>query len=261
MSRTFRQAIGLVAASGLVAMMAVPVTAQNEAYVRVVHASPDAPNVDVWVDGETVLTDVPFTAVSDYLVLAAGTYNVQVTATGTSDPVIDADLTLEAGTSYTVAATGLVADITAAVLVDDRAPADGQSKLRVFHASPSAPAEVDVAVTDGAVLVEALAFAEATDYLTVDAGTYPLEIRAAGEDAAALSLEATLEPGENYTAIAMDDPASEAGVQVIIATEAMAEMPNTAMSASTTSLALIGLALVALSLVTALPPAIRRVRS
>ena len=106
MPRTIQRALGLVGALGLVAAMALPVAAQDEAFVRVVHASPDAPNVDVWVDGETVLTDVPFTAVSDYLTLPAGTYNVQVTATGSTDPVIDADLTLEAGTSYTVAATG-----------------------------------------------------------------------------------------------------------------------------------------------------------
>ena len=206
MPRTMQRVFGLIGALGLVAILAMPVAAQNEAFVRVVHASPDAPNVDVWVDGETVLTDVPFTAVSDYLTLPAGTYNVQVTATGSTDPVIDADLTLEAGISYTVAATGLLADITATVLTDDRMPADGQAKLRVFHASPSAPAEVDVAVTDGPILVEALAYPEATGYLTVDAGTYPLEIRAAGDEAAALSLEATLEAGQNYTAIAMDDP-------------------------------------------------------
>jgi hypothetical protein len=95
----------------------------------------------------------------------------------------------------------------------------------------------------------------------VDAGTYPLEIRAAGEQAAALSLEATLKVGQNYTAIAMDDPEGEAGVQVIVATEALANMPNTAMSQQSTSVALIGLALVALALVTALPLAVRRVRS
>jgi hypothetical protein len=260
MTRTVRQALSLAASLGLVAIMAMPAAAQSEAFVRVVHASPDAPNVDIWVDGETVLTDVPFTAVSDYLTLPAGTYNVQVTATGDTMPVIDADLTLEAGMSYTVAATGLLADITATVLTDDRAPIDGQAKLRVFHASPSAPAEVDVAVTDGPILVEGLAYPEATAYLMVDAGTYPLEIRAAGEQAAALSLEATLKAGQNYTAIAMDDPEGEAGVQVIVATEAMANMPNTAMSQQTTSVALIGLALVALALVTALPLAVRRVR-
>ena len=261
MPRIMQRALGLLGGLGLVAALAMPVAAQNEAFVRVVHASPDAPNVDIWVDGETVLTDVPFTAVSDYLTLPAGTYNVQVTATGSTEPVIDADLALDAGMSYTVAATGLLADITATVLVDDRTPADGQAKLRVFHASPSAPADVDVAVTDGPILVEALTYPEATGYLTVDAGTYPLEIRAAGEGAAALSLEATLEAGMNYTAIAMDDPEGEAGVQVIIATEAMAEMPNTATALPTMSVAVIGLAFVGLALVTALPLATRRVRS
>src|SRR5688572_13621790 len=135
MPRTIQRALGPLAGLGLVAALAAPVAAQNEAFVRVVHASPDAPNVDVWVDGETVLTDVAFTAVSDYLALPAGTHNVQVTATGSTDPVIDADLTLDSGVSYTVAATGLLADITATVLTDDRTPANDQSKLRVFHAS------------------------------------------------------------------------------------------------------------------------------
>ena len=260
MPRTLQRALGLLASLGLAAVLAVPVVAQDEAFVRVVHASPDAPNVDVWVDGETVLTDVPFTAVSDYLTLTAGTYNVQVTATGSTDPVIDADLTLEAGTSYTVAATGMLADITATVLIDDRTPATGDAKLRVFHASPSAPAAVDVAVTDGPVLVEALAYPEASDYLTVDPGTYALEIRAAGEADAALSLEATLEAGQNYTAIAMDDPDAEVPVQVIVATEALAETPNTAMTQPTASVALIGLALLALAMARLLvvAPAARR---
>ena len=244
MPRTIRRALVALIPLTLVAALASPAAAQDESFVRVVHASPDAPNVDVWVDGETALTDVPFTAVSDYLELPAGDHNVQVTATGTTDAVIDADLTLEAGTSYTVAAIGPLAEISATVLTDDRVPASGQSKLRVFHAAPSAPASVDVAVTDGPVLVEGLAYPEATEYLTVDPGTYPLEIRAAGETEAALTLEATLEAGQNYTAIAMDG--GTAGVQVIIATEA-AEMPNTAMEAGATTSAVAiaaGLALV-----------------
>lgn len=261
MPPTIRRAIGLLGSISLIALLVMPVAAADEAFVRVVHASPDAPNVDIWVEGEIVLADVPFAAVSDYLALPAGTYNVQVTATGSTDAVIDADLELQAGTSYTVAATGLLADIAPTVLVDDRTPAEGQSKLRVFHASPSAPAAVDIAVTDGPILVEGLAYPEATDYLTVEPGTYALEIRAAGEADAALSLDATLEAGENYTAIAMDDPDGEAGVQVIIATEAMAEVPNTAIAAPTTSVAIIGLALIGLALVSAVPLALRRVRS
>lgn len=256
MQLTMRRAMSLIGSLALTAAVALPVAAQDEAFVRVVHASPDAPNVDVWVDGSTVLTDVPFTAVSDYLAVPAGDHNVQVTATGETDPVIDADLTLAAGTSYTVAAVGLLADISATVLTDDRTPAADQSKLRVFHASPSAPASVDVAVTDGPVLVEGLAYPEATGYLTVDPGTYPLEIRAAGETDAALTLEATLEAGENYTAIAMDG--GDAGVQVIVATEAMA-IPDSAMAAPGVPVAPIGLLLVVMAMAMALPLARRHI--
>lgn len=244
MNFTLRTALGMAGSLVLLVSLAAPTAARDGAFVRVVHASPDGPNVDVWVNGETVLTDVPFTAVSEYLPLPAGTVNVQVTATGSTDPVIDADLTLEAGTSYTVAATGLLADIAPVVLTDDRTPAAGQAKLRVFHASPSAPASVDVAVADGPTLVEGLAFPEATDYLTVDAGAYPLEIRAAGETDAALSLEATLEAGENYTAIAMDG--GDAGVQVIVATEAM-DMPDTAMSVVSAAAPILALGALALT--------------
>jgi hypothetical protein len=248
--RTISRAIGILAGTALVAALAVPVAADahDDAMLRVVHASPDAPNVDVWVDGETVLTDVPFTAVSDYLSVPAGTYNVQVTATGDTTPVIDADLTLEAGTAYTVAAHGLLADITAAVFTDDTAIADGQAKLRAIHLSPSAPADVDIAVTGGDVVVPGLVYPEASGYLTLDAGDYPLEIRAAGDTAAALEFDVTLEANTNYTAFAMD---AEGGVQVIAAVDAeAADMPNTAMVPSTgvnptliAGVALIGLAI------------------
>ena len=250
MTRSIRRLIGTLAAVALVGALAAPAAAADNAWVRVVHASPDAPNVDVWVDGSKVLTDVPFTAVSDYLELAPGEYNIQVVETGTTSPaVIDANLTFEGGMAYTIAATGKLADSTfgPVVLTDDLTTVDGMSKLRVFHASPSAPASVDVAVTDGPILVEGLAYPEATGYLTVDPGTYALEIRAAGDTAAALTLSATLEGGKNYTAIAMDG--GDAGVQVIVAVDA--EMiADTAMAPSRGNLvATIGLIMLAAALV------------
>jgi hypothetical protein len=247
MKRTTRGLIGALLSLSLLGALAGSAAAADAAWVRVVHASPDAPNVDVWVDGDRVLTDVPFTAVSDYLELAAGTYNVQVTATGDTAPVIDADLTLEAGTAYTVAATGLLADIAPVVLVDDTATLADQAKLRIFHASPSAPASVDIAVAGGPILVDGLAYPEASGYLAVDPGDYEVEIRAAGEMDAALTVPATLEAGTNVTAIAMDG--GDAGVQVIVAVDARM-LSDTAMSAPTGGIpvATLGLLLVATGL-------------
>ena len=68
--------------------------------VRVAHLASDAPNVDVYVDGEPVaeLTNVPYGTVSGYLPLPAGPHQVTVYATGdTSTPVIDAPVEVAGG--------------------------------------------------------------------------------------------------------------------------------------------------------------------
>jgi Domain of unknown function (DUF4397) len=62
--------------------LAAPALAQGtpEAQVRVAHLSPDAPNVDVSVNGEPVaaLQNVPYGTVSPYLPLPAGSQRVTV---------------------------------------------------------------------------------------------------------------------------------------------------------------------------------------
>ena len=69
--------------------LAAPTMAADSANVRVLHASPDAPSVDIYLDDAVVdaLTNVPFGTISDYLPIPAGDHNVKVYATGTtSDP-------------------------------------------------------------------------------------------------------------------------------------------------------------------------------
>ena len=133
------------------------------ATLRVAHLSPDAPGVDVYLDGQVVngLTGVPFKAVSGYLTVGATTHNVKVYVAGTTtDPVIDANLTLLPGTAYTVAATGLVSagDLKPLVLVDDRqGPAANRSLVRFVHLSPDAP-NVDIKVMNGPTLFSNVAF-------------------------------------------------------------------------------------------------------
>jgi hypothetical protein len=189
--------------------LATPALAQGsgEAQVRVAHLAPDAPNVDVYVNGEPVLTDVPYTTVSDYLSLPAGTQQVTVYATGdTASPVIDAPVDIAAGGAYTVAAVGLVADgsLTAKVYEDDlRSPASGNAKVRVVHASPDA-GPVDVVPRGGQALVSGLTFPEASPYAEVPAGTYTLDVNAAGTSKTALTVpDATLASGGVYSAFAV----------------------------------------------------------
>lgn len=189
--------------------LAAPALAQGtgEAQVRVAHLAPDAPNVDVYVNGEPALTNVPYTTISDYLTLPAGTQQVTVYAAGdTATPVIDTPVDLAAGAAYTVAAVGLVADgsLTAQVYEDDlRAPSGDNAKVRVVHASPDA-GPVDVVPAGGEPLVSGLAFPEATPYAEVPADTYTLDVNAAGTNQTVLTVpDATLASGGVYSAFAV----------------------------------------------------------
>ena len=81
------------------------------ARLRVVHASPDAPAVDVYVRGQSlpVASSLAFTETTGDLRLKAGSYIVDVRATPSTDAdavVFSTELTLEAGVRTTAVASG-----------------------------------------------------------------------------------------------------------------------------------------------------------
>jgi hypothetical protein len=192
---------------------ALPVSAADVARVRVLHASPDAPAVDIYINDAIVegLTNVPFGTLSNYMPVAAGDYNVKVFATGDDTmPVIDADVTVETGMSYTIAATGLVAEIAGTVFNDNPTLSADEALVRVIHLSPDAP-NVDIAPDGADALISDLAFPNATDYAALAAGSYDLEVRVAGATDVALQLDPLqLEAGRAYTVFAIGSAASDA---------------------------------------------------
>jgi hypothetical protein len=113
--------------------------------VRVVHASPDAPAVDIRVDGQRAIDRLPFTEYTDYVALPVGQHTFQVYVAGTDTRVTEITASLTAGQDVTVIATGFVTagkpnPFKLVVLVDNNTlPADGRAHVRVVHAAPSAP--------------------------------------------------------------------------------------------------------------------------
>jgi hypothetical protein len=83
--------------------------AYNAAHVRFVHASPDAPAVDIAVTGGPVLfPDYEFQEASGYLPVAPGSYDLEVRLEGTSTVVLTVPgVVLEDGNVYTIFAMGL----------------------------------------------------------------------------------------------------------------------------------------------------------
>src|SRR5512141_3142363 len=112
--------VGNVAASGPAKLTAVVATdstgapAAGHAGIRVLHASPDAPAVDVYLDGTKAITALAFgemapaLSAGGYIEVAAGNHAVKVCATGsmTVCPIDVAALSLTDGHTYTIAETG-----------------------------------------------------------------------------------------------------------------------------------------------------------
>lgn len=193
------------------------------ARVRVVHASPNAPAVDVLVDDATALSSVPYRASSDFLSVNAGLRRLRVRAAGTTTTVIDATVSLAAQESYTVLATGLLAGIQPLVVIDTlTAPAAGQVKVRVIHGAPAA-AGVDVYVTaPGANIATAtpvltnVPFRGVSNYLTVPAGQYQIRVTPTGTTTVAIDATVTFTAGQIRTIVATDAPGGGAPLAPIV---------------------------------------------
>lgn len=155
---------------------------ETDATVRVVHASPGAPNIDVLVDGQPIVQDLAFGSATEYFALPDGDHQIQVVPTGqTADSaLIDTDLNVDAGDAYVFVAMNRLNEIEGKVFdvnVDDVDAS--KARVRVIHASPDA-GEVDISVTGGDELFGGVEFGDATDYTDLDAGTYSLDVK--GDD-------------------------------------------------------------------------------
>ena len=198
-------------------------TMAASARVRASHMSPNAPNVNVYVNGDVVLEDVPFGETSGYLELDAGTYTVEITPADDPDTtVFNGDVPVEAETDYTIAAIGEVGDdvdqsFEALVLEDDNSdPGGDTARVRAVHASPDAPA-VDI-TADGDVLFDGIEFGN-SDSIEVPSGDYTLEVRGDTEENdgdVVGEFDVSLDGGAVYTAFAAgylepddDEPAFE----------------------------------------------------
>ena len=115
----------------------------DNAYLRVVHLSSDAGDVDVNVGETSILQQTfGFSDISDWIELEPDTYSIAVVPVGDDleDAIIETDIELASGEWFTVAVIGEVEKDTLLlqVLEEDYSPIDPfQSRLSIFHAVPN----------------------------------------------------------------------------------------------------------------------------
>ena len=190
----------------------------NFSYIRLLHASPDAPPVDIYANGNSIARNLSYKNFTQYLKVAAGLYNIKVFPAGRTDnPVINASLEIPAKSIFTVAAIGKLANIGLLPILEPLQAANpGFAMVRFAHLSPTAPA-VDITLPNGQRLFKDVEYKEVSGYIPVRPGTYTLQARPTGTQAIALTVPNTrFLPNRLYTVYAVGDVDGTPPLQVLI---------------------------------------------
>ena len=156
-------------------------------YIRILHASPRTPSVDVYVNDKKTVSNLSYEKFTEYYKLPAGSYNIKLYTTRTKvNPILNKNLNLPSGKIFTIAAIGTYPNLSLLPINEPIGPImPNKSLLRFVHLSPNSP-KVDLALKDGKVLFKNVAYKEVTDYVPVNPGIYNFEIKPAGTAKAVL---------------------------------------------------------------------------
>ncbi len=184
------------------------IAASAAADVRVFHASPDTPGVDIYVneapDGSPAVSNLLFTEGTGYIGLPSDDYTFRVTANNDLGVALKVGpIFLDENLDFTVAAANFFSDIEAVLYEDDNTTDPNNARIRFIHLSPDAPT-VDVGLAGGATLFDAVSFRESGGYISVPGGVYDLEVRLDADNSVVLPLPGVeVDNGAVYTVFAM----------------------------------------------------------
>ena len=186
----------------------------NISYVRVLNASPDAPAVDIYINGGLIFKNIKFKDFTEYVQLSMGQYKMEVYPVGQMDkPVLAQNIQVPEKQVITIAAAGNFEDLQLIPYIEGNADglAMNQSRVRVIHLSPDAP-EVDVLI-NGQIVFNNIGFMDATDYIKVVSGTYNIVVNLAGTNDTILTFSPQLNSQKVYTIYVVGNPPNLSEIQ------------------------------------------------
>lgn len=223
-------ALAVVATLTLTGCQAV-VSSAPEAQVRVIHATPDTPGLDIYQGPNALAFNLDFGTVTSYIPLTPGTYTINADTAGSKQVLSSAKATFAPSTQYTVLLGNSTANLQQLTLTDQSQSAPtGQIALRFVNQATRASA-VDIYLVPAgqrlatvAPLVTGIAFGANTGYINVPTGTYSLTMLPAAAISAGTAPvsytgpQITYSAGSARTIILIDQPlATTPGLKVITA--------------------------------------------
>jgi hypothetical protein len=212
------------------------VESRSNVLVRMAHAIPGTPAVDLFVDDAKSFTDVSYKTVTPYKEISSGkhTYRLRLTGQDTAQPLAEgSDRLSDAGAHYTLWALTGTGALSKAVdlkfIKDDLSPpANGKAKVRVLNSSPDM-GEVDIYVQGKQdALFKGINFADENAYKEIDPINSALEVRPEGKNFAALTIpNANFEAGKLYTIFIVGQTKGTTKLEGVVVSDALSNSTST----------------------------------
>jgi hypothetical protein len=197
---------------GIACLIGCGSSSTGTANLRIYEASPDAPHVNILIDGASTAANIAYGNNTGYLSLKSGSHHVQAVPVNASTPIFDQSISVASSSNQTLLLTGAAASIKPVTLTDGgTTTTTGDGHVRVLNASSSmGPADVYILPTGSSIagaqpIGAALAFDKDTGYQLIAAGTFQVFLTAPGTTNTYVSTgPINLTSGQNQTVVALD---------------------------------------------------------
>ena len=177
----------------LAALFAVGCSSGSKTRFRVMNGVVDESDLSIVEDGNSVASNLAYATSTGYLSAHAGSHQIQIEPSGTSNVFLTQTVNFSSGTDTTILAFNFSSSPQSLVLLDDNsAPPSGDAKLRLINVAPSlGPTDVYVVapgtdINTVSPTITNLAFVAASAYQTLAAANYEIIYAFAGQKSIAI---------------------------------------------------------------------------
>ncbi len=183
-------------------------------YSRVLHASPDAPAVDIYVDNTMIAKDLSYRNFTEYLPVPSGTHSIKVVRSESQEQILESSQNIPPNSIQTIALVDNLANSRLLPISDQPTSLDlNKVNLKFVHLAPDV-SNVDVTLPEGTELFSNVSFEEATDYRTLTPNNHTLQVRSAGEVILTVPNQ-KLSAGKVYSAYLIGQSNGEPSLQLL----------------------------------------------
>ncbi len=186
-------------------------------YIRLLHASPDAPAVNVVANGGLIAKNLPYKNFTSYIKVFPGNYNIKVfPASNMKSEVLNTNIKIPPYSILTLVVGDNVSDLKLFVVPDNTQKViPNKALVRFANLSPNA-GDTDVSLASGIPLFKNVDFGEYTNYTQLPPSVYHFKLKSKNTGTELSVPNANLKPGKAYTLYALGEPSKKAPLLLLI---------------------------------------------